>query len=176
MLAKLNNQFFNQHSNWVLIKNNKDIIKIFKMARVNVRKKERSLMINDLLNLGLIQLANRVANLNIKVDFINSMSSTVLKIMDLRELGYEYLQYKGQKFYRCEKCGKLCRYKKNAKYCSECSKYQPIETKTKICVDCGVEFETSNTDNSSIRCKDCYKEYRQEYQKKYQKEYYKNKK
>ena len=53
----------------------------------------------------------------------------------------------------------------NKIYCDKCKKYQPIETKTINCIDCGREVSVGSKDNQTVRCDECYKKYRNEYQK-----------
>ena len=64
----------------------------------------------------------------------------------------------------CMKCGK--RFIKNVPfqiYCNECGVYQPIGTKTIICIDCGKDVEVDAKDTKTNRCDECYKKYRTEY-------------
>ena len=58
----------------------------------------------------------------------------------------------------CQKCGK--RFKRetiNEKYCVGCRGYEPIETKTITCIDCGKRVETTAWDMKTCRCDDCQK-------------------
>ena len=138
---------------------------IFGLARVSATVMYgQPLLLNDLKQLGLIQTASRIDNPNFRVLFIDNDSPVVLHITDLRELGYQYLKYKGEKFIECAECGVLLRKKNNAtKYCPACRGYQPIQFKTLTCVDCGKEFVVNSKSNKSCRCEDCYKEYRKIY-------------
>ena len=78
-----------------------------------------------------------------------------------RELGYEYLKYKGENFIRCRECDVLVRNNKcgDKKYCSNCAGYVPMERKQVTCVDCGVEFTVNSKNNKTHRCSYCQKEY-----------------
>ncbi|OGO93094.1 MAG: hypothetical protein A2Y17_06020 [Clostridiales bacterium GWF2_38_85] len=49
--------------------------------------------------------------------------------------------------------------------CEKCSTYQPINTKTIICIDYGKEIEVKAWDVNTKRCKDCQLIYRKEYKK-----------
>lgn len=73
----------------------------------------------------------------------------------------------------CNKCGKrfIPNYP-NRKLCDKCNKYQPIGTKTIICIDCGKEVEVDAL-SRKIRCEECYKLERQRINREY---YNKNKK
>ena len=62
----------------------------------------------------------------------------------------------GEDYIRCQKCGTLVKnYKNTNKYCKTCGQYQPIETKTVICVDCGKEFSVDARITNKIRCDEC---------------------
>jgi hypothetical protein len=135
---------------------------IFGLARVSATiMYEQPLLLHELKEMNLVQRSNRIDNPNFRVLFIDDDSPVVLHITDLRELGYQYLKYKGEKFIECAECGVLLRKKNNAtKYCPSCRGYQPIQFKTLTCVDCGKEFVVNSKSNKSCRCEDCYKEYR----------------
>lgn len=145
---------------------------IFNLSRVTATVMYgQPLLLNDLKQLGLIQTASRIDNPNFRVLFVDNDSPVVLHITDMRELGYQYLKYKGEKFIECAECGVLLRKKNNAtKYCPSCRGYQPIQFKTLTCVDCGKEFVVSGNVKNCKRCEHCQKEKRRiqyrEYNKK----------
>lgn len=152
----------NPNSNgWV----NTDSKEIFKMARVSCKALERELYIGDLFDRGLLELPMRNDNTSIRVTFIDTDSPEELFVSDFRELGYEYLKYKGENFIRCAECGILTRGNKNRtkRYCKDCAAYTPQETKTIVCVDCGKEFVTKSMNNRSTRCNECQKIHIKEY-------------
>lgn len=137
---------------------------IFRLARVTATiMYEQPLLLHELKEMNLIQRSNRIDNPNFRVLFIDNDSPVVLHITDLRELGYQYLKYKGEKFIECAECGVLLRKKNNAtKYCPACRGYQPIQFKTLTCVDCGKEFVVAGNNKRTCRCEECYKKYRNE--------------
>ena len=137
---------------------------IFGLARVSATiMYEQPLLLHELKEMNLVQRANRINNPNFRVLFIDNDSPVVLHITDLRELGYQYLKYKGEKFIECAECGVLLRKKNNAtKYCPACRGYQPIQFKTLTCVDCGKEFVVAGNNKRTCRCEECYKKYRNE--------------
>ena len=49
--------------------------------------------------------------------------------------------------------------------CDVCGNYQPIETKTIICIDCGKDIEVDARNMTKVRCDECQHEYRKNYQK-----------
>ena len=152
-LAKLNNIKNPRNNGWV----NADSKEIFSYARISCKADEREIKIGKLWQKGLLEFSKRNDNLNCRVTFINDDSEEELFISDFRELGYEYLLYKGENLIRCADCGILTRGNKagTKKYCKDCATYTPQGSKTVVCVDCGKEFETSSKNSKSIRCQEC---------------------
>ena len=67
---------------------------------------------------------------------------------------------------RCFKCGSLFKQEYcNQRLCNECSKYQPIETKTIICQDCGEEILIDGIVKKQIRCSEKKKKKQLEWQR-----------
>ena len=160
VLAKYYNAVSDKNKNWT----NLEYKKIFKLANVQLSIQNQALLINDLYNCGFVNVSKNVGKPNIQVNFVDNESDTVLTITRLKDLGKEYLMFCGEDYIRCQKCGTLVKnYKNTNKYCKTCGQYQPIETKTVICVDCGKEFNIDAKDNQTIRCNDCYKKYRRKY-------------
>ena len=160
VLAKYYNAVSDKNKNWT----NLEYKKIFKLANVQLSIQNQALLINDLYNCGFVNVSKNVGKPNIQVNFVDNESDTVLTITRLKDLGKEYLIFCGEDYIRCQKCGTLVKnYKNTNKYCKTCGQYQPIETKTVICVDCGKEFSVDAKDNQTIRCNDCYKKYRRKY-------------
>ena len=162
-LAKFGNAKNDSNNNWV----NLDSKEIFKLARISCKANEREIKIGQLYQMGLLEFSKRNDNLNCRVTFVDNDSEEVVFISDTRELGYEYLKYKGENFIRCADCGILTRGNKNGtkRYCKDCSAYTPKETKTLVCVDCGKEFQTKSKNSRSIRCIDCQHKKQLEYQR-----------
>lgn len=159
---------------------NVDYKTIFDSARIAASWIDQPMMLHDLKEMGLVVRSKKFGNLNYKVLFIDSESSDIImKISDLRELGYQYLRWRGDKsdkFVECAECGILIRKKTNStKYCPSCRGYQPLTIKTLVCVDCGLEFVVSSKANHSCRCENCQKEYRRKYKNQKEKERYKKK-
>lgn len=145
---------------------------IFRMANVSTTIIKQDYIIHDLYVNGFVEFSKRVDSLNIRVPFIDTSDTYVLKISDFRNLGYAYLNWKSGGYFRCAECGVLCKQNRygNKKYCNECAKqvqlkqikekYDPIITKNVICIDCGKEFTVKSKDNKTNRCPECYKTYR----------------
>ena len=160
--SKLFNIRNSQNNNFV----NVDYNTIFSSARVSASAYEQPMLLHELKEQRLLERSKRFRNTNYKVLFVDDTDKVVLKISDLRELGYQYLRWRGDKadqFVECAECGILIRKKNNAtKYCPNCRGYQPIQFKTLTCVDCGEEFVVNSKSNHSCRCDECYKKYRRE--------------
>ena len=157
-LAKLGNIKNDQNNGWVNV-GDKDI---FKMAHITCSLRDRDIKIGKLCKFGLLELPKRNDNLSCRVTFVDNESEKVFQVCDFRELGYEYLKYKGENYIRCSECGVLTKGNKTGtkRYCSSCVQYSPQETKRVKCVDCGSEFEVAAKNNQSIRCACCYETYR----------------
>jgi len=117
-LAKFKNKRNENNNSWV---NNEDS-EIFKLARITTSAFDKDIRFNQLRKLGLLEYARKISNLNIQVLYVDDKSKNELFISDFRELGYEYLLYKGGSFIRCADCGILTRRTNNRiKYCKCCS-------------------------------------------------------
>jgi len=154
-LAKLSIQRNPKSNGWI----NDDAKLIFSLARISGSVTDRYIRISDLYDLGLIELSKKNDLLSYKVTFIDNESKNVLFIHDFRELGYEYLKYKGQNFIRCAECGILVRGNKagTKRFCSNCIAHTPRKTKNIVCIDCGRVFEVNSKNNNSCRCTTCQK-------------------
>lgn len=136
-VAKFNLLVREKSNGWV----NRQDKELFKIANVPITQKEQSLMINDLMNRGLITYSKKVSNTNVRVEFIDSAKDLneediAVKVDDYRNLGFLWNMLCGDNYVRCEKCGILI-YKKprvNVKYCSTCSKEEELE-KTRLRVE-----------------------------------------
>lgn len=154
VLAKYGNVKSSKNNSWVLTQQ----YKVFQLARV-VGDSRWSTM-RELKEAGLVEFAHKVDNINVRVTFIDENSKPVMKITDLRELGYRYLKYTGEDFIECQECGVLVRKTCiNKKYCKDCAGYQPIIKKKVQCVDCGEWFEVDSYNTRQKRCEFCQKEF-----------------
>ncbi len=106
---------------WV---NNKDT-EIMKLANINTSIKRQGMMYWALREADMIQFSKKVDNTNVRVCFAED-GEVVLRVTDLRNLGYQYLMYHGEPYFECKCCGLTTKYRnpsKNGgqKYCSECA-------------------------------------------------------
>lgn len=160
-LAKLENLKKPNNNGWVNI----DTKEVFEYARVSCKAIERENYICKLRTKGLLQLPKRNDNMSVRVTFIEDKidkDNEVLFVSNFKELGYEYLNYKGDNVIKCAKCGALTRGNKSGtkKYCKNCTIHTPKGTKIITCVDCGIEVIVSGNNKRQIRCESCYKKYR----------------
>ncbi len=68
-------------------------------------------------------------------------------------------------YIQCEKCHTRFYKKGKEKNCPNCREYQPIETKTIICQDCGKEITVDGIIKKQIRCTECQKKKQLEWQR-----------
>ena len=155
-LAKLNNMRAPNNNGWV----NYSAKDIFNLARISGNIESRYERLGALYRLSLLELAKKNDNLSCRVTFIDNDSDNKIFISDFRELGYEYLKYKGENFAKCKECGILFRVSKNGRqqYCPKCAAKPPMETKLIECSDCGRDVIVSAKNNKSYRCTDCQQE------------------
>lgn len=132
--AKLYDHVSDHNQSWANI----GIPELFRLARVTVRhRNDKYLYLNDIESRqvdgdALISFSRKNDNLNIRVNFCTDKGNPVLTIDDLREPGYEYMNYCGLgKFIRCQICHRLVKIKSahdfSTKYCSDCKKERELE-------------------------------------------------
>ena len=97
-LAKCYNARNEKNNNWT----NLAAKDVFRLARVSTTVDEQNYFVRDLYVMGLVSYSKKIDNLNLQVNFIDNDSDAVLAISDLRELGYEYMQWKQGGYFRCE--------------------------------------------------------------------------
>lgn len=118
-LAKFSNFRNPDNCGWISYGNGE----IYKMACINTTAFEKDLKLNQLRELGLIEFAKKVSNLNIRVLFLNNKEGEEkLFISDFRKLGYEWKVYNGEKYIRCAGCGILVKNTNGKRrYCKDCA-------------------------------------------------------
>lgn len=119
-LAKFQNQRNASNNNWVTRKYSE----LFSLAHINATQKQQSVMLSELYKLGYISFSNRITNLNIHVEIIDSDENGTHKVADFRDLGYEYMLLSGEKdFMRCQCCNLVIKRHRNVqKYCKPCAR------------------------------------------------------
>lgn len=114
-------------------------------------------MIYELKEAGYIVNSKKISSPNIKVVFIDDTSDEILKITDMRELGYQYMETLPKTpIRRCLKCGKPYKLKsKNSRagLCPDCQKKEMSDNfKIKHCEICGKEFLCSPLASKTYLC------------------------
>ncbi len=117
-LAKFRNFQNPNNNNWVNYSNGE----IFSMACINIPAFEKDIRINRLKELGFIEYAKQINNLNIQVLYLDNAGEDKLFVSDFRKLGYEWRLYKEEKYIRCVGCGILVKNTNGKRqYCKECA-------------------------------------------------------
>lgn len=147
---------------------------IFKFARVSIPVKERDYYLRFAYEDGILKPNYSIGNNAYTAAFVSHNDDEVvleLNESDYLEIAYTYLNYKNGGYKRCKECGRWFRVsssKPNEQYCYlHKPSYEPVgEYKTKICIDCGKEFNVSPMDNRSCRCDECQTYKNREFTKK----------
>lgn len=128
--AKIYNKMNKNDSNWV----NEQHKYIFSDAKIRVTKKEQGIMIYKLKELGYVDVPMMVDSTNIKVNFVDNDSESIIEVTDFRNFVYEYFMYfEIEKYMRCVKCNKLIKLSNNKlKYCLECAREVKLENDRRI--------------------------------------------
>jgi hypothetical protein len=160
VLAKFYDLKREEPNGWLNLKTKE----IFDIAGCNCQVIEQDKYLNRLMKLGLIEFPVKSTNLSIRVVFIDNESEVFAKINDLRALGFEYRNLKGEDLMRCQKCGVLTNKNKNGtkKYCAKCAKYQTQKNRKVICADCNKTFSVPSSNHKTTRCPECYRKFRKE--------------
>lgn len=117
--AKISNIQLQSKEGWI----NKSCSMICKEAHVNLRGIEQKRILHSLYELNYIKMRNNNSKINMKIDYIDKDSNTELVISDFDGVVYQYLIWKGEKWKKCNECGKYFKPKSNsAKYCVGCKK------------------------------------------------------
>lgn len=104
---------------------NKSCSTICKEAKVGLKGNKQKLIMNELYNKKYISMSDNNNKTNIKINYINEKEvkgENDLVITDFDGVVHQYLIWKGEKWKRCEECGKWIRQKNNKiKYCDKCA-------------------------------------------------------
>lgn len=156
VIAKYNNLKSETNNSWI----NYSMDVWFKLARVACKVDDRPYMIYDLKEAGLVEVSKKITRFNIRITFVDDESDPVLKITDMRELGYQYQNLGPKsKIKLCKRCGKPYKVKSSKErnpYCIDCQhKSSKEEIKVLICDCCGKEFLAPSKNNRSMFCSEC---------------------
>ena len=111
-----------EYDNWVLTTETDTM----EMANIRASMRERCKLFHDLSEAGLIRLPRKVDGKFVQVCFAEDDGEPALTITDFRNLGNQYMMYKGQPFFVCANCGAVTKIdnpksRKPQKYCRECA-------------------------------------------------------
>lgn len=98
---------------------------IMAIANIKASVKRQGAMFRELEEAGLLHFPKRVDAISMQVLFVKD-GETELSINDFRNVGYQYLKYKGEPFYECAECGIVTKVKnpntgRPPKYCTNCA-------------------------------------------------------
>jgi rRNA maturation endonuclease Nob1 len=120
--AKINNIITNSNGYWV----NKSRNTILKEAKVNLKGKEKKEIFHPLYIKKYIDLPVNITKTSMKVCYadLEEQAEVELTIDDFDGVIYQYLIWKGERWKRCEICGKWIKQgnTKPKKYCNICAK------------------------------------------------------
>lgn len=155
VIAKFNNLKSETNNGWI----NYPMEVYFKLARVSCKVADRPNMIYDLKEAGLVEVSRKITHFNIRITFIDDESDPVLKITDMRELGYQYQELGVRsKIKRCKRCGVPYKVKSSmarSPFCSDCQNKTESGPKVIKCKKCGEEFLASPYNSKSTLCSGC---------------------
>lgn len=142
---------------------------IYKMARVTMPIRDRAIFLNFLYKNGLVDLNLNPTSINKKLNYISaddSQPGIVLSENNYKELAFTYMNYKYGGYKECKGCGVLIKIKGNTQYCKSCApRYEKLDVKTIVCLDCGKQVVTIGNSNRKIRCDACQHAKQLEYQR-----------
>jgi len=124
--SKIYNKINKNKTNWV----NSSLKDIYSDTKMTISKKDQTLMINKLSDMGLLEVSRIVDCTNIKVLFTKKEGEIAIGICDFRDFVLEYLDWKGFKIGICENsiCRRLIMVKNNhQKFCPICWKEKERE-------------------------------------------------
>ncbi len=103
---------------------NKDT-EIMALANIKTSIKRQSVLYWTLHEHGLIQFSKLVDNTNVRVCFLSD-GDPALKVVDFRNLGFQYSMYCGEPYFECECCGVTTQItnpenKRRQRYCKPCA-------------------------------------------------------
>ena len=135
---------------------------LYRMARVTMPIKERSLFLHFLYKKELVEININPTTTHKKLLYVDENDNDVGLVLtenNYKELAFTYMNWKnGGGYKECKACGRLFKTKKqgNQLYCKKHEpKEIPMEVKKIVCKDCGKEEIVNAKNNKAIRCESC---------------------
>lgn len=140
-LAKFWNEYSPTNDSWVRTPDNE----IMKLANIKTSVKRQCAMFRDLRDCGMLDFSKRVDNTNVRVNFVDPGECSKITVDDFRNLGYQYLMYIGEPYFKCTRCGLTVRLDnpnkgRRQKYCHDCA----IKAKTEQDVNAAMRRHSQN--------------------------------
>lgn len=127
------------NNHWVCTKDSV----VMSMANIKTSMKRQCALFRKLKDLGFLEFAKKVDNTNTRISFLDidiEDSEVVCEVTDFRNLGYQYLMYKGGSFYKCENCGLVTKVESKKK-----------SNRLKFCKECAVKIAVRQRVNSVMK-------------------------
>ena len=141
---------------------------IKKMANLNNNMNINDDIIYFLNEFGLVKTLHKGLIVLNYLDNCFETGDVVIEVKDFENVGWYLDFYNGLKgMVLCKHCGQPFKQtKQDISYCKKHKQYyQPIETKTIICQDCGKEILIDGIVKKQIRCSECQKKKQLEWQR-----------
>lgn len=95
---------------------------IFSLANLQLNVRRRGQLLSKLRADGLVTFSRIVDNTNLHTEFVDHEGEAITKITDFRNLGYQLMAMKGERYMHCSVCGLTIRRRSPAqKYCPACA-------------------------------------------------------
>lgn len=122
-LAKLDTMRFPKVDYWY---NGQRWNELIKRANLTLSEDDMCFMLHDLREEGKIEFAKRIDNLSLHVLIADEVGEPALSLneQDYRDLGYCLRAYLGEKYTRCEECGRWIKQKgrgRPTRFCADCA-------------------------------------------------------
>lgn len=159
--AKYDNSYKQKQLNLSYL-NNSDL---YRLARVTMPIKERSLFLHFLYENDLVEININPTTTHKKLLYVDECSDDVALVLtenNYQELAFTYLNWKSGGYKECKCCGKLFKTSKtgNKMYCKKCTRHYEAKGIIQKTCQCGESFDVDSRNTTKIMCDKCYKEYR----------------
>lgn len=128
-IAKYRNILNAANNCWVRAKDSE----IMKMANINTSTKRQCDMFRCLEEEGLVSFSKKVDGTSMRINFVED-GECAFEVTDFRNLGYQYMMYLGEPYFKCSKCGITTKMNNptkgsHQKYCATCAYKAALQQK-----------------------------------------------